>query len=662
MREKKSARQTKAIAVGVGLAALTAILLLVPLSFTGHAGGDDGCGGSAENDLVSHGQALKQAGPKIEKHTEHPLDPSGHWRKEFPLMMVNLRPQTIPEVAKLIDLALYYSYGMPDAPGKDAFSFDYAKQMIDAAGKAGIKVAITITPLFPPCVAAANPGSCNLSLLHPNTYREPVYDAKGVLTGYEVYTDSSKTIRLPTHKNQLTIAFVDYIAPKMADFITALRHYDTGNVIGAWYGLEEMRHWVGGEMYFIRKMRETIDQYDGPNPRPLISYVAGNAKPSGYATTIVHDDYPSTNQNQQYSTFTSASPQPSISPVAITLSHPVDLGWTVTGPAIGNSIYPQTAPVSNYPRNFSIRHSDGKVHRLFDHLLLSNYVGRDLNDHYPLQYGQTNRILGYHRMEIGHESLQVVDAIYADLANRFGTARHPRLKQRLINVTLLYPSRRRGQELAALTGKPEQTDLHNTNLPHSYHDFWIGLHQATGQYVYNYAYRNADTVAGPKPRPVWVAISEGLTLLKQTGMRRFMVDGKKAKQKVTVHAGMKTIPGENSDYRSHMAMNSVGLWLDKPIPAQPSQGWIPDYDAVNATSWRIGDELYLLVTHSYGQKVEFSVALPSGNWVASIATGNKGNPKVNSGGPTGTRLSDSFRGIGARVYHLTEQKKDERWR
>ena len=101
---------------------------------------------------------------------------------------------------------------------------------------------------------------------------------------------------------------------------------------------------------------------------------------------------------------------------------------------------------------------------------------------------------------------------------------------------------------------------------------------------------------------------------------------------------MVTIPGENYD--------QIKFGMDVPSNRH-LLGYVPEYQALNATLTRKANVAYLIVSHSIEQNIEFNI--DCGATIRGIDTviGN-----TNSVHFQGQHMFDSFNGIDARVYRI----------
>src|SRR3989344_957639 len=246
-----------------------------------------------------------------------------------------------------------------------------------------------------------------------------------------------------------------------------------------------------------------------------------------------------------------------------------------------------------------------KLRELQQHIVHSNYIGLVLGE-----YGATNRIESYHTIQKGLKAIEYVKKIY--------------------------------QQNNLLTGNmqkvPEHKVFHAPDLSqdgpafmtaeHARHDFWSGVLDANGVLIYNYAF------ADDYPE-VWDEYKEGLTLIKKGGLRQYLTSGVKTSPPVTVSGGMSIIPG--NDYTTN------GPW----DPVNYPHLVLPDYPAVNARLFKIGNIGYLIVSHSYDQDIDFAINLKGPVLAVQPVIGS--SPSLVK---TAKGFTDSFTGIDARVYRV----------
>ncbi|MBI2581997.1 hypothetical protein HYV87_02625 [Candidatus Woesearchaeota archaeon] len=247
-----------------------------------------------------------------------------------------------------------------------------------------------------------------------------------------------------------------------------------------------------------------------------------------------------------------------------------------------------------------------KLKELQQHIIHSNYLGLVLED-----YGTTNRIESYHTIQKGLKAIEYLNKIYQENNALTENTQEP-LEHKVFHAPDL------SQDGPAFM-----------TAEHARHDFWSGALDANGILIYNYAF------ADDYPE-IWNEYKDGLTLIKQGGLRGYLVSGAKSNPAVTVSEGISVIPG--NDYITN------GPWDATAYPHLV----LPDYQAVNARLFRIGDSGYLIVSHSYNQEAKFKIDLADS--ISSVKTMIGSSSALTTDAQI---LSDSFSGIDARVYKIT---------
>jgi len=247
-----------------------------------------------------------------------------------------------------------------------------------------------------------------------------------------------------------------------------------------------------------------------------------------------------------------------------------------------------------------------KLKELQQHVVHSNYIGLVLEN-----YGATNRIESYHTIQKGLKAIEYLNKIYQENNALTGNTQQP-LEHKVFHA----PDLSQGGP-AFMTAE------------HARHDFWSGALDGDGILIYNYAF------ADEYPE-IWNEYKDGLTLIKQGGLREYLVSGAKSTPAVMVSEGISIIPG--NDYIVN------GGWNPEDYPHLV----LPDYNAINARLFKIGDTGYLITSHSYNQDTDYTIELQE--QVSSVQVVIGSSSKVLK---TGTTITDSFSGIDARVYKIT---------
>ncbi len=486
--------------------------------------------------------------------------------ENFPILMINLQPEDLPQVKDFIDIAMYYTVFTPFEEAVHPLRVKRAVGMVDAAKAHDLKTIIHLGDIAHPYTVDPTKSNQWLQDNYPEIIGDGIRKAvveNEKLIAYDFY-DPSGTVKLATNIDEISAEYINYRLNQDEAFLQYLINYDAANTIVGWYGAEEIRYYYTllhrpllGEYGLNVGFKKTIDKVD-PKKRPLMGSLQHNWEPEKtipYTLLELGDDV---------KFFTTPSTE-------ITLA----------------------------------RDQEQKLKELQRHVIHSNYVGLVLGE-----YGSTNRIESYHTIQKGLKAIEYLQKIY--------------------------------QENNALTGNkqnvPDHKVFHAPDLSqdgpkfmtaaHARHDFWSGVLDANGILIYNYAF------ADEYPE-VWNQYKEGLTLIKKGGLRQYLVSGTKSIPPVTISKGMSSIPG--NDYTTN------GPWNPVNYPHLV----LPDYPAVNARLFKIGNTGYLIVSHSYDQEAQFSIDLGQTIATIEIVVGSSTSMIKTAQG-----LADSFTGIDARVYKI----------
>lgn len=266
-------------------------------------------------------------------------------------------------------------------------------------------------------------------------------------------------------------------------------------------------------------------------------------------------------------------------------------------------------PVENIPYTTIVKGDDfkfdslkfkteeNKLLELQRHIILGNYMGLTLGNS-----GKTNRILSFHNIQKQLSAVEYINSIYQN--NNQEAPKH--LVFHAPDLTF---------------NGPEYMDQF-----HARHDFWSGLLDANGVFMYNYAYHN-------KFPDIWSEYEDGLELIKKGGLRKFIIDGEKSITKV--------------DIITNNALSIIlGGWYKDNNPNFDFV--IPDYSSINARLFRIDNDGYLIISHSYDQEINFIIDTESSIIDYEIVIGIDDKTSLFNGG----KIYDSFPGIDAKVYKI----------
>lgn len=411
-------------------------------------------------------------------------DAPADWR-EFPLMIMGVTATTLPEVAPYVDVATYTRWYVPYHDPGNAFQAPYAKSMIEAAHAHGIGLAVPIPHLAHPEVENPNRSDAQVAAYTGDGIRVPVLNAQGQRTAFHLY-DPSGRIRIPVRKDDISVAYVDYLLDRVRDFLDHLRQFDLDRTIVAWMGIEEVRYWRWDREYalqrgFFLRARQGDD-------RPLISYLPGHYDPPvSIPLSLV-----------QGSPVGVSHAPPATKSITFAPPMPIFVAW--------DEAY---RPAPAYPSSLSIASDENSGPRaMTSQVMIGNYA-----DYAFGAFAKTNRIVMLHQLRKFREGLENVGRIHVQLG---GTP--PAYD--LYNVPMLFSN--------------------SMTAAQARHDFWIGFHEAHAVTIYSYAYAHQNGT----PRPAWLAYREGLWLVKSGGLRAIFARGDKTVMPVS---GGASIPAQNYD-------------------------------------------------------------------------------------------------------------------
>lgn len=267
-----------------------------------------------------------------------------------------------------------------------------------------------------------------------------------------------------------------------------------------------------------------------------------------------------------------------------------------------NSVHPTQV----YPTTFNIdRTATEQLIPIRAGIIRGSYMAHLLGE-----YAHTNRIWSIQLIDSAWEAIALSKQIVA--TNNANTG---------LTDTLDYSLVLHAPDLTS-GGSPE------ISAAEARHDFWSGLHRGTGVYIYNYAYAGAAPIA-------WGEYEMGMQFIKNE-LRPFFA-GERAyplSLEVPADSPMPVIPGD--DYEVNGGFTGSYLQL-------------PDYPAVNASYLRVSHETYLIVTNSYNQRIQFTVDVDREIRLVELKIGDPGLSEMTF---CGSRLTDTFQGIDAKVYKV----------
>lgn len=458
----------------------------------------------------------------------------------------------------------------------ESFAYDaWAKGYIDTADTEGLYVILPL-PYF-----ATTPYYCTGTLAETN----------GSNSGYdEMWSGTSPSVQIPLKwdtgsagqaKGQFNSGFTSYWTDKAEYYVDEVDGYDTNNVVWGWRVIEELRYWVTVEMEFALAQRDTVNSFDGT--RPMISYTPVSYLPSESMLWTLLEKVVGGASNSDIFTLDPADP--------------------VAREAVSGTVdthYPQ------YP--IFERDGGGYMIEMFDHVLTGNYI--------ELWFGSNahqNRIFPYHRNRLGREALDNLAEVYATNAANEVIVQDP-------------PDH-------ILFHAPGMTGDHVGNTAEfARHDFWVGLHEGKGIWIYSFDYN--DEGVGP----VWDQYVRALYLIKSE-MRPYLASGNEVVPLGSNDGAVQTSPG---DY--YIDIGTWGNHYHLAMPDSPD----PEYPLINQTLFRISDIGYLIVTNSYDQLTNVEVDFEDCIDDVEIVSGSSAELDFED-----ETLYDTFDGIDGRVYKIT---------
>lgn len=393
-------------------------------------------------------------------------------------------------------------------------------------------------------------------------------------------------IEIPLHplsdKTLLDTPFTNYWVAKAATYVAQVDSYDTTDVVWGWRVIEEFNPTQAGELAFALAQRDMLDTED-PG-RFKFAYMPNHAMPQWVLWTLLEKGAASTNT----ATFTLDPPNP--------------IARSSTSAVVGD-YYTKPLDVE--------RENSLELIKMFDHIVTGAYSELVLS--LAPTVANNNRIHPYHRARLGRETLDILEDIYEE------NNTEETLEQEVPEHMLFHA--------------PDMTpEIVNMTADHARHDFWAGIHEANGVWIYSYAYDHLNA-------EVWEEYVRALYLIKSE-MRPFLADGPTLVPEITASPTLDPIV-EDVYVTAHY---DYAPRDDLALPDGSEA-----YKAINATLFKNGLEGYLVVTNSVeledSTSVEFDLVTCIDD--VTVRTGNSSNM-----GFQDTILSDDFEAIDGLVYYV----------
>ncbi len=270
--------------------------------------------------------------------------------------------------------------GDPDAD-LDAFDYEYATTVIDAASAKGLSVMLPL------------PFLGNSGFPCDGVYDDPV------LWNHDM------TVQIPLIKNEITLAYTAYWSTKVESYIDSVVGYDSAGVVWAWRALDELRPSMPAELELARAMRVAVDDHDGS--RLLMSYTGNAYMPGSDIIASLLD-----------------RPHPSLTPY-----EPIRV---LLDPADPVARTDDAGVVADYyPHPVQLNRENGQLRPLFEHIMNGAYTEYTLGND-----ADTNRSFTYHRSRLSVEARDNLKAIYAS----FGETAPPTTVFHAPDLTAVSPS------------------------------------------------------------------------------------------------------------------------------------------------------------------------------------------------------------------------------
>jgi len=597
-----------------GLALVAVILLVNGNRITGAATGTTyGCGGTVAPDQQTS-QTLEAYGDDRHNDRNEPTDEhrfaddiNHPYYKDFPLFLYGVLPDDFPDVRDTVDIVYNNSAFLPSADNDASFAKPITDAMLDAAAEHGLRIAAQL-----PLLANRSLRYAKDPLLKGNgIHKEAGIDSKGRQL-YTLYNDTN-TVQIPLDQGEVTPGYINWILPRLEKYIHSVLAHPHSDRIEYWWGIEEIRSYrsAGSEYDLERQVRALIDRID-PAQRPLVSYMsATDGPPRTLALSLVAGSYVST-----------ATIPINLTTQTVTLNNNNSawIDWHDPGPYILDY-----DPKAVYPVEIQVWRENSRALPIHTHLFAGNYVPGILqlfeeeiteDEVSNPDYAQENRIWSYHQIERLNEAKEQAGKLVAPTSV---DATSGKIRRNIADIIVFH--------------MPSLTATNESTLPQARHDFWSGIHKAGGVAIYAYAYRTGER------QKVWAAYQNGLRFIKRE-LRPFLNSRRRTiPVSVTSTDAVVTIASENYD--------QIKFGTDVPSNRH-LLGYVPEYQALNATLSAKNKLAYLIVSHSIEQNIEFKI--DCGNSILSVET------VIGSGGPPsiyqGQWITDSFDGIDARVYRI----------
>jgi hypothetical protein len=389
-------------------------------------------------------------------------------------------------------------------------------------------------------------------------------------------------------KDLITTDFTNYWAGKAALYVNYVDNWDTNDVVWRWRVIEELRYWEPLEYEFARTVRDVVNTYDGT--RRMTEYTAGHYLPERSTLYTLLEQRPAMPSNA----------------VTFGLNPTAPVARLADGVGGTDPLYPIATPSA---KDIRVERDAGDYLKpMFDDVLSGGYTGHILGSH-----AAHNRIHPYHRIRLGREALDNLATIYATNSTNESISQDPpdHILFHAPDLTMNGP--------------------YNMTADHARHDFWSGIHEAKGVWIYSMAYRDEHA----NHEAVWEEYVRALYLIKSE-MRPYLVDGVKTMPALT-HDGTQTVP-----YDYYM---QIGPFVGSHLLALPDA---PEYSTINHSLFTVDDVGYLIVTNSWNEEAEFTVEF--GDCVDSVDIVSGSSAVLTVGADD---ITDTFEGIDARVYKIT---------
>jgi hypothetical protein len=529
--------------------------------------------------------------------------------RAFPLFLYGVLPGDVPDVVDVADIVYNNSAFVPSADNHTAFQKPITDAMLDAVAAHGLRIAAQLPLLANRSLRyALNLSEEQRNALKGNGVLRSVGE-EGDSQVFELY-DETNTVQIPLDQSEVTAEYIEWVLPRLEEYILSLLAHPHSDRIEYWWGIEEIRSYRGaGSDYDLeRQVRALIDRVD-PDKRPLVSYMsASDDPPKTLALSLLAGSH--TANPLVPTTLTTQD-------VEVNPNNAVWIDWHDPDPTDSFDDY---GPKPAYPIDIQVwQDSSSGIIPIHTHLLAGNYVPEVLqplsaaiseNEVSIENYAQENRIWSYHQIE------RLLEARWnaRQLMNDVGENGSNHLAD-----TILFHM-------------PSLTSTNESSLAQARHDFWSGVHKAEGIAIYAYSYRNSSG------QQVWSAYENGLRLIKSD--LRFFLNSQRQTLPVTVTSAnaVTMIPGENYD--------QIKFGMDVESH-QHLLGYVPEYPSLNATITRKNNVAYLIVTHSLAQAIEFKI--DCGTQIQSMerVIGEGAESTYEEHGFMG-----SFDGIDAQVYRI----------